>query len=148
MAFYAFGALVAGWWASDFFVGSTARRACTSASASSRQPAGHPPELPVADLIGAIIICAIAGALIGLPTLRLRGDYIAIVTLAFGEIIGRVSQNGDELTLFGDYKLSNGRQSIAPIDQIDLPLLGQFDSAINLRPYYWTSSRSCSWCCS
>ena len=35
--------------------------------------------------------------LIGLPTLRLRGDYIAIVTLAFGEIIGRIAINGDEI---------------------------------------------------
>jgi branched-chain amino acid transport system permease protein len=89
-------------------------------------------------VIGAIIVCAIAGAIIGLPTLRLRGDYIAIVTLAFGEIIGRTFQNGDEVTIFGDYKLSNGRQSIAPVDSIDIPLLETFDSAINLRPYYWT----------
>jgi len=89
-------------------------------------------------LIGAILVCAVAGAIIGLPTLRLRGDYIAIVTLAFGEIIGRIFQNGDEITLIGDYKLSNGRQSIAPIDSIDLPFLDPFDSALNLRPYYWT----------
>ena len=34
--------------------------------------------------------------LIGLPTLRLRGDYIAIVTLAFGEIICRFAVNGDD----------------------------------------------------
>jgi branched-chain amino acid transport system permease protein len=84
-------------------------------------------------------VCAIAGAIIGLPTLRLRGDYIAIVTLAFGEIIGRIFQNGDEITIFGDYKLSNGRQSIAPIDSIDIPFLEPFDSALNLRPYYWTA---------
>ena len=89
-------------------------------------------------LIGAILVCAVAGAIIGLPTLRLRGDYIAIVTLAFGEIIGRIFQNGDEITIIGDYKLSNGRQSIAPIDSIDLPFLDPFDSALNLRPYYWT----------
>ena len=38
-------------------------------------------------MVAAAIVCAIAGMLIGLPTLRLRGDYIAIVTLAFGEII-------------------------------------------------------------
>jgi branched-chain amino acid transport system permease protein len=82
---------------------------------------------------------AIAGALIGLPTLRLRGDYIAIVTLAFGEIIGRVFANGDEITIFGDNALSNGRQSIAPIDQIYLPGFGEFDSATDLRPYYWTA---------
>ena len=79
-----------------------------------------------------------AGAVIGLPTLRLRGDYIAIVTLAFGEIVGRFMQNGDEITVFNDYALSNGRESISPLDQIDLPFLAQFDSAINLRPFYWT----------
>ena len=121
---------------------STARRASTSASATSCDlPGIHFNFLLL--IIGAIIICAIAGALIGLPTLRLRGDYIAIVTLAFGEIIGRVFANGDEITIFGDDKLSNGRQSISPIDQIDLPFFGEFDSAFNLRPYYWTVLRSC-----
>jgi ABC-type branched-subunit amino acid transport system permease subunit len=35
----------------------------------------------------AIIVCLIAGVLLGAPTLRLRGDYLAIVTLGFGEII-------------------------------------------------------------
>ena len=90
-------------------------------------------------IIGAIVICAIAGALIGLPTLRLRGDYIAIVTLAFGEIIGRIFANGDEITIFGDNKLSNGRQSISPIDQINLPLIGEFDQATRPAPYYWTA---------
>jgi hypothetical protein len=44
-----------------------------------------------------VIVTTIAGMLIGLPTLRLRGDYIAIVTLAFGEIIGRIAINGDAL---------------------------------------------------
>ena len=59
------------------------------------------------------------------------------MTLAFGEIIGRVFANGDEITFFGDNKLSNGRQSIAPIDQIDLPLLEPFDRRLTW-PYYWT----------
>ena len=84
-----------------------------------------------------MIVCAIAGAIIGLPTLRLRGDYIAIVTLAFGEIVGRFMQNGDEVTIHG-YALSNGRESISPLDQLDLPFLTQFDTATNLRPFYWT----------
>jgi branched-chain amino acid transport system permease protein len=94
-------------------------------------------------IIGAVLLCAIAGAIIGMPTLRLRGDYIAIVTLAFGEIIGRTAANGDELTPFADYKVSNGRQSISPIDQIDLPFLEQFDSATNIRPYFWTVLALC-----
>ena len=85
-----------------------------------------------------MIVCAIAGAVIGLPTLRLRGDYIAIVTLAFGEIIGRFAQNGDELTCSATTSSPNGAQSISPLDQIDLPFIAQFDSATNLRPCYWT----------
>jgi branched-chain amino acid transport system permease protein len=139
VAFYAFGAMAVGWWASDFFTGAGGAEEGIHIGVSgfaATLPGIHVNFLIIA--IGAIIVCAIAGALIGLPTLRLRGDYIAIVTLAFGEIIGRVFANGDELTFFGDYKLSNGRQSIAPIDSIDIPLLETFDSAINLRPYYWT----------
>ncbi|HWI09070.1 MAG TPA: hypothetical protein VNT54_16325 [Solirubrobacteraceae bacterium] len=85
----------------------------------------------------AIIATTIAGILIGLPTLRLRGDYIAIVTLAFGEIVGRIAINGDEITGFGT-KLTNGRQGITPVDKIDLPLLDPFTS-LNLRPWYWVA---------
>lgn len=54
------------------------------------------------------IVCAIVGAvvagvfgfIIGLPALRLRGDYLAIVTLAFGEIVKTIFENSDE-ELFG-----------------------------------------------
>jgi branched-chain amino acid transport system permease protein len=73
--------------------------------------------------------------LIGLPTLRLRGDYIAIVTLAFGEIIGRIAINGDDIPLFGG-TLTAGRQGITPVDKVDLPLTERFTS-LNLRPWYW-----------
>jgi branched-chain amino acid transport system permease protein len=138
VAFYAFGAMVVGWWASDFFTGAGGEDGIHIGVTGFQAtlPGIHVNFLIL--LVGAMVVCAIAGAIIGLPTLRLRGDYIAIVTLAFGEIIGRVFANGDEITIFGDYKLSNGRQSIAPIDPIDLPFLAPFDSAINLRPYYWT----------
>ncbi|MEJ7716730.1 MAG: branched-chain amino acid ABC transporter permease [Thermoleophilaceae bacterium] len=88
-------------------------------------------------LVIAVVVTAVAGMLIGLPTLRLRGDYIAIVTLAFGEIIGRVAINGDELGV-GAYKLTNGRQGITPVDKIDLPGLAPFTS-LELRPWYWTA---------
>jgi len=139
VAFYAFGAMTVGWWASDFFTGAGGAEEGIHIGVSgfaATLPGIHVSFLII--VIGAIIVCAVAGAIIGLPTLRLRGDYIAIVTLAFGEIIGRVFQNGDEITIFGDYKLSNGRQSIAPVDSIDIPFLEPFDSALNLRPYYWT----------
>jgi branched-chain amino acid transport system permease protein len=137
VAFYAFGAMVVGWWASDFYTGVNGEEGIHIGVTgfASTLPGIHVNFLIL--IIGAIVVCAIAGAIIGLPTLRLRGDYIAIVTLAFGEIIGRIFQNGDEITIFGDYKLSNGRQSISPIDPIDIPALAPFDSALNLRPYYW-----------
>jgi branched-chain amino acid transport system permease protein len=139
VAFYAIGASVTGWWASDFFSSVNNEEGVHVGTSDfvSNLPGIHLNFLIL--IVAAIVICAIAGALIGLPTLRLRGDYIAIVTLAFGEIIGRVFANGDEITIFGDNALSNGRQSIAPIDQIYLPGFGEFDSATDLRPYYWTA---------
>jgi len=45
-----------------------------------------------------LIIAASAGAILGFPTLRLRGDYLAIVTLGFGEIVPQVFQNFDQWT--------------------------------------------------
>ena len=57
-------------------------------------PLGHSLHIPfwIALFIG-MIIAATAGALLGAPTLRLRGDYLAIVTLGFGEIVPRVFRN-------------------------------------------------------
>jgi ABC-type branched-subunit amino acid transport system permease subunit len=44
-------------------------------------------------LLGAALLAAFFGVILGLPTLRLRGDYLAIVTLGFGEIVPIVAQN-------------------------------------------------------
>src|SRR6185295_11542894 len=41
---------------------------------------------------------AVAGLIVGLPVLRLRGDYLAVATLGFGEAIRRVITNEDRLT--------------------------------------------------
>jgi len=86
-------------------------------------------------LVAAAAAATLAGTLIGVPTLRLRGDYIAIVTLAFGEIIGQVVVNGREIGLFGG-TLTRGAIGIGPIDKIDLPLIEPF-GALDLRPWYW-----------
>ncbi|HEV7191694.1 MAG TPA: branched-chain amino acid ABC transporter permease [Jatrophihabitantaceae bacterium] len=48
---------------------------------------------PLLTIPFAILACLIAGVLLGAPTLRLRGDYLAIVTLGFGEIIQIVALN-------------------------------------------------------
>jgi branched-chain amino acid transport system permease protein len=68
---------------------------------------------------GALIAC-VFGVLLGAPTLRLRGDYLAIVTLGFGEII-RIFLNN----LNAPFNLTNGPQGINLIDPIriaDAPL--------------------------
>ena len=51
-------------------------------------------QLLVVTLVGGVF-AAIFGALVAIPTLRLRGDYLAIITLAFGEIIKYIIQNID-----------------------------------------------------
>ena len=83
----------------------------------------------------AVAATGVAGTLIGVPTLRLHGPYIAIVTLAFGEIIGQIATNGRQIELFGG-TLTSGPIGIGPIDRIELPLIGRF-GALDLRPWYW-----------
>jgi branched-chain amino acid transport system permease protein len=61
----------------------------------------------------AALVAGVAGALLGAPTLKLRGDYLAIVTLGFGEII-RIFMNN----LNGPVNITNGPQGINLIDPI------------------------------
>ena len=67
--------------------------------------------------IGATIAC-IFGILLGTPTLKLRGDYLAIVTLGFGEIV-RVFMNN----LSQPFNLTNGPQGITGIQPISIGAL-------------------------
>jgi len=62
-----------------------------------------------------IILAALFGILLGLPTLQLRGDYLAIVTLGFGEII-RIFMNNLDRPL----NLTNGPKGITAIDPIQM----------------------------
>jgi branched-chain amino acid transport system permease protein len=137
VAFFALGALTAGWFMSGFFAdaGGGEGFSVLVGEPASTLPGIHFNFLIV--IVIAVIVTTIAGMLIGLPTLRLRGDYIAIVTLAFGEIIGRIVINGDQLVI-GGQKLTNGRQGITPIDKIDLPFLEPFQS-LELRPWYFVA---------
>lgn len=54
-------------------------------------------------------VAAVCGAVIGIPALRLRGDYLAIVTLAFGEIVKSLFQNTTDETFGGSLGLSTPR---------------------------------------
>ncbi|MEY3497328.1 MAG: hypothetical protein RLZZ325_335 [Pseudomonadota bacterium] len=66
-------------------------------------------------LIISFVLAAIFGVLLGFPTLKLRGDYLAIVTLGFGEII-RIFLNNLDRPL----NLTNGPKGIGSIHPIEL----------------------------
>ena len=132
VAFYALGAYSWGWFASGFFY--KAHVHVLVSPVASTLPGIHLNVILV--LAAAALICALAGMLIGLPTLRLRGDYIAIVTLAFGEIIGVVAVNGTSIHLGGGMTLTAGNLGISGVDSPYFPGVGLF-SELNLRPWYW-----------
>jgi len=72
-------------------------------------------------LVLGVLVAASFGILLGLPVLRLRGDYLAIVTLGFGEVIRVLANNLDK-----PINLTNGPQGITPISRPPLffqPLL-------------------------
>ena len=140
VAFYAIGAYSIGWFASDHFSKVNGGKGLYVGVKQQIGVSGN----PIAGihlnflliLLAAMLLAALGGAIIGLPTLRLRGDYIAIVTLAFGEIIFTIATNGDAVEI-GGYKLTAGQQAISPVDQPKLPGFAELDSAFSLRGYYW-----------
>jgi branched-chain amino acid transport system permease protein len=109
VAFYAAGAYTAGWLASGQFQQVTLHFGSVGITHDTKGI--HISVWLVLLIAGSFT--ALVGILIGLPTLRLRGDYLAIVTLGFGEIIPQVVRNGDS---FGGFNLTNGTFGINPID--------------------------------
>jgi branched-chain amino acid transport system permease protein len=107
-------------------------------------PFGHDVHIPFWLLLFiAMFVAAGAGVLLGAPTLRLRGDYLAIVTLGFGEIVPQVFSNGGVWT--------GGVPGISALDSPTLPFWiqgpwvnqplgltpGQFSfTSANLTAYY------------
>lgn len=55
------------------------------------------PAWMVLMMIAGALVAAVAGLLVGMPSLRLRGDYLAVVTLGFGEIINIIAKNQESL---------------------------------------------------
>lgn len=70
---------------------------------------GNGPVLLLVSLIVGGVVAAICGIVIGIPALRLRGDYLAIVTLAFGEIVKSLFQNTSDATFGGAIGLNTPR---------------------------------------
>ncbi len=73
-------------------------------------------------MIIGVVVAAVGGILLGLPVLRLRGDYLAIVTLGFGEMIRILAQNSDSV---GNppINFTNGSQGL---DGVGRPPIPQF----------------------
>jgi branched-chain amino acid transport system permease protein len=111
VAFWAIGGYVAGWIMSPFFA---QWKLNVLGSAAPGLDTGIHINFWLVLPIGAAF-CALWGVLIGAPTLRLKSDYLALVTLGFGEIIPEVFRNGEDVNGFN---LSNGSKGITPIDAI------------------------------
>jgi len=115
VAFWAIGSYVAGWLMSSFFFH-------LKINWFGNAPAFSPQGIHInfwVVLIAAAIVAAVAGIIIGAPTLRLRSDYLALVTLGFGEIIPQFFHNADKQHV--GVNISNGTQGISPVDKISGP---------------------------
>ncbi len=94
-----------------------------------------PPEWlilpPLAAIPFAIVICLMAGLMLGAPTLRLRGDYLAIVTLGFGEIIRIAANNNPN-------GFTNGPRGAINIPHPSINLgFFEFKWALDALPYWY-----------
>jgi branched-chain amino acid transport system permease protein len=121
VAFWAIGGYCAGWFMSEFFYFLNFH---FLGSVPSQAPGIHINFWMVLIIGG--FVCAFFGILIGAPTLRLKSDYLALVTLGFGEIIPQVFFNGEN---FFGFNISNGTRGIVRVDPIPVVVkdLGPFD---------------------
>jgi branched-chain amino acid transport system permease protein len=111
VAFWAIGGYTVGWLMSGFIHGFNIH--FFGSDVTQGRPGVHLNYWTV--LIAAALLCALFGVIIGAPTLRLRSDYLALVTLGFGEIAYEFFFNGRNI--FGA-NLTNGNQGITPVDQV------------------------------
>ena len=135
VAFYAVGAYTCAWFASVQFAHRNIHIGAIGVGPGT--PGIHVSIWILLLLAG--IVTAVIGILIGLPTLRLRGDYLAIVTLGFGEILPQIARNGDSLAGFN---LTNGPNGITPIDPPGFGsvnfITGSGSFFTSARLFYWT----------
>jgi branched-chain amino acid transport system permease protein len=142
VAFFAIGAFVMGWLGSQQFPdvnGGKGIHILTPAKSAfgSDLPGIHVNFFFIIFI--AAVFTALWGVILGAPTLRLRGDYLAIVTLAFGEIVPRIFENATSgIFGIGNIDFSNGRQGITPIDKVNLPWTDEkFKYPLELKPIYF-----------
>jgi branched-chain amino acid transport system permease protein len=142
VAFYAIGAFVIGWLGSQQFPDVNGGKGIHILTPTQSAFGSDIPGIHI-NFFFVIFIAAgftaIWGVILGAPTLRLRGDYLAIVTLAFGEIVPRIFENATSgIFGIGSTDFSNGRQGITPIDKVNFPWSDTpFKYPLELRPIYY-----------
>lgn len=77
----------------------------------------------------ATLVAAIAGLVLGAPTMRLRGDYLALVTLGFGEVMRFSLRNLEEI--------SGGTRGLNPIPPPFLPGVSAATFVTDYRPFFY-----------
>ena len=87
-----------------------------------------PGEYMYLFMLIAVVTTAITGLLIGLPALRLRGDYLAIVTLGLGEVVRILANNLDH-----PINITNGPQGITPVGRPPIDWLRSLMGALGVR---------------
>jgi branched-chain amino acid transport system permease protein len=130
VAFYAIGAYCAAFLASPHF-GALGINLVFLGNVGPGAAGIHVPYWII--MVVAVIVVATFGALLGAPTLRLRGDYLAIVTLGFGEIVPLFFKNLSSVTFsltlgpivinIANANWTGGVQGINPIDPPFIPIL-------------------------
>jgi branched-chain amino acid transport system permease protein len=142
VAFFAIGAFVIGWLGSQQFPNVNDGKGIHVLTPAKSAFGSPLPGIHINFFLVIFIAAAFTavwGVILGAPTLRLRGDYLAIVTLAFGEIVPRVFENSTSgIFGIGNIDFSNGRQGITPIDKINLPWTdATFKYPLELKPVYY-----------
>jgi len=113
IAFYAIGAYSSAYWTGSLPI--------------------KPPHIfnPFVTIIFAVLAAMVAGVILGAPTLRLRGDYLAIVTLGFGEIITIYANNLQSVT-------GGAQGPPKPVPHFSVDLIGiHYKWRIGNLPYYY-----------
>ena len=87
-----------------------------------------PGEYMYLFMLIAVVTTAITGLLIGLPALRLRGDYLAIVTLGLGEVVRILANNLDH-----PINITNGPQGITPVGRPPIDWFRSLMGALGVR---------------
>ncbi len=142
VAFYAIGAFVIGWLGSQQFPDVDGGKGIHILTPSQSAFGSEIPGIHINFffvIFIAAVFTAIWGVILGAPTLRLRGDYLAIVTLAFGEIVPRIFENATSgIFGIGSTDFSNGRQGITPVDKVNFPWADTaFRYPLELKPIYY-----------